>query len=62
MLGEKISKIIANMPFNFQVGDKTVDLSLSLSLGVAGYPAHGEDAETLISTADSELYKAKGSK
>jgi diguanylate cyclase (GGDEF)-like protein len=60
MLSEKISNIIAKQPFNFQAGDQSIQLNLSLSMGVAGYPAHGQDAETLISVADNQLYKAKG--
>ncbi|MGP8244620.1 MAG: diguanylate cyclase [Bryobacteraceae bacterium] len=33
--------------------------SVSLSLGVASYPNHGVDAETLLSAADRGLYEAK---
>jgi diguanylate cyclase (GGDEF)-like protein/putative nucleotidyltransferase with HDIG domain len=32
---------------------------LTISLGVASYPAHGDDAEALMKTADRALYAAK---
>ena len=33
--------------------------SVSLSLGVASYPDHGLDAETVLAAADRGLYEAK---
>jgi diguanylate cyclase (GGDEF)-like protein len=59
LLGEKINKIISRQPFNFQQQDQIVQLPLSLSMGVAGYPFHALKAEDLIETADNELYKDK---
>ncbi len=35
------------------------DATLSASIGVAGYPAHGTDLPTLLHSADSALYVAK---
>jgi diguanylate cyclase (GGDEF)-like protein len=32
---------------------------VSLSIGVAGFPAHGDSAEGLIHQADQALYRAK---
>jgi diguanylate cyclase (GGDEF)-like protein len=37
------------------------DPPLSMSIGVAACPSHGEDAETLIDTADRAMYRAKAS-
>ena len=34
-------------------------LSVTISAGVAGYPLHGGDAETLLTLADDALYDAK---
>lgn len=35
-------------------------INLSCSIGVACYPADGEDADTLLSHADSDMYRIKG--
>jgi diguanylate cyclase (GGDEF)-like protein len=35
------------------------DPPVSMSIGVAGCPSHGDDAETLIDTADRAMYRAK---
>jgi diguanylate cyclase (GGDEF)-like protein len=59
MLGDKIKKIISRQPFNFQVNEEIVQLPLSLSIGVAGYPFHALKSEALIEVADNELYKDK---
>jgi len=37
--------------------DKTI--TISISIGVAIYPVHGEDAETLLHNADKAMYTAK---
>ncbi len=42
-----------------QVGDRT--LSMSLSIGVACFPADGADVETLLRNADTAMYNAKRS-
>lgn len=62
LLAEKIKNIIAHQPFAFQDDDQIVQLNLSISVGVAGYPVHGQNVETLVSAADEALYKAKGEK
>lgn len=38
------------------------DLSVGTSIGIALYPAHGADAETLLKRSDSAMYRAKQSK
>ena len=32
---------------------------VTLSIGVAAFPAHGGDAQSVISSADAALYRAK---
>jgi len=39
------------------IGDQTVDLGAGI--GIAGYPAHGENAEILLSHAELAMYAAK---
>ncbi|MEW5773236.1 MAG: diguanylate cyclase [Thermodesulfobacteriota bacterium] len=36
-------------------------LKVTASLGVAAYPEHGQDVETLLAAADAALYRAKES-
>lgn len=50
-------KILAVLSFPFLVGEREVHVSASL--GVAVYPADGEDAEVLLSRADIAMYRAK---
>jgi hypothetical protein len=33
---------------------------VTVSIGVASYPAHGKDLDVLVKAADDALYKAKG--
>ncbi len=35
------------------------DIHLGASIGIAGYPEHGDDAETLLKHADFAMYRAK---
>ena len=37
------------------------EVAISTSIGVAIYPQHGEDIETLLSNADTAMYEAKRS-
>ena len=50
-LAERIRKRLAAEPFSAGV--------VTLSFGVAEYPAHGDSGEKLISVADAALYEAK---
>lgn len=59
MLGEKIRKIITKQPFSFQVDDEIVQLPLSFSMGIAGYPFHALNSVALLEFADNELYRDK---
>jgi diguanylate cyclase len=56
-LAEKmVSRISETFEFNGTV------LSISISIGIAIYPADGETADMLFKNADTAMYKAKGSK
>lgn len=54
-LADKILHCISRIPF--QVQGKT--LRLTTSLGVAFYPEHATDAESLLAHADAAMYQAK---
>ncbi len=54
-LAERIVRAIAAIPFRFEGHN----LRLTSSLGIALYPVHGLDAETLVAHADAAMYQAK---
>jgi diguanylate cyclase (GGDEF)-like protein len=59
-LGQLATRIIASM-------EKPVltiqhkEIKLGISIGIASYPLHAKDGESLISAADSAMYISKGS-
>jgi diguanylate cyclase (GGDEF)-like protein/PAS domain S-box-containing protein len=53
-IAQKIVKAF-NEPFHLDVGDLTV----TASIGVAMYPLHGQDIDTLMNKADAAMYLAK---
>ncbi len=57
-VGDKVSRIQATLaePLAAEFGGVGMP---SCSIGVACYPADGEDADTLLSHADSEMYRIK---
>jgi diguanylate cyclase (GGDEF)-like protein len=50
-------KILSAVSRSIPVGEREV--SVTASIGIALFPLHGTDAETLIHNADSAMYKAK---
>jgi diguanylate cyclase (GGDEF)-like protein len=50
-------KIVALFETPISVGQQALDVGASI--GVAGFPAHGEDADTLLRHADAAMYAAK---
>jgi diguanylate cyclase (GGDEF)-like protein len=51
------NKVLATLSSAGHLGDHVVDLTASI--GISVYPAHGEDADTLIDRADTAMYFAK---
>jgi diguanylate cyclase (GGDEF)-like protein/PAS domain S-box-containing protein len=51
------TRIVNSLSGEFVVQDRS--LRISCSLGISIFPAHGEDAETLIKNADAAMYSAK---
>jgi diguanylate cyclase (GGDEF)-like protein/PAS domain S-box-containing protein len=53
-------KLVEAMRLPFNLGEALVDVGLSI--GIAQFPEHGEDAETLLRRADVAMYVAKRNK
>jgi diguanylate cyclase (GGDEF)-like protein len=52
---KRIRKRLARETF----GNEKTKIPITISMGIATYPDHGEDPETLVSRADAALYQAK---
>jgi diguanylate cyclase (GGDEF)-like protein len=50
-------KILKSFKETFELG--TCNLPITASLGMAIYPAHGDDIDTLMKKADIAMYRAK---
>jgi len=50
-------RVLVEIKQPFQVRER--DIHLGVSIGIAGYPEHGDDAETLLKHADFAMYRAK---
>jgi diguanylate cyclase (GGDEF)-like protein/PAS domain S-box-containing protein len=50
-------KILRALALPYLINNKSLDINVSI--GVSTYPADGQDAEGLISTADNAMYEAK---
>src|ERR1700694_2210557 len=53
------SKVIKTVSKHYDIGGRTVNISISAGVGI--YPAHGQDAATLLKSADLALHAAKHS-
>ena len=56
-IAERIRRMVANT--RFEVDTSSEPIRATVSLGVAGYPMHGDDANELIHQADLAVYRAK---
>ncbi len=54
---EKIRQHVESIVFDDIVAGKT--LKITISIGIASFPEHGTNQETLVGAADSALYRAK---
>ncbi|HTJ73742.1 MAG TPA: GGDEF domain-containing protein [Acidimicrobiales bacterium] len=54
-LAEKIRAAVANSPFEIDTGS----LDITISVGVAAYPEHGDAGKDLVAAADAAMYQAK---
>jgi diguanylate cyclase (GGDEF)-like protein len=55
VVAERVRQSVAKL----QCGGKEEAFSITISIGIAGYPTDGENAELLLSSADNALYQAK---
>jgi diguanylate cyclase (GGDEF)-like protein len=53
------SKLIKTVSKQYEVGERMIKITISAGIGI--YPAHGEDAATLLKSADLALHEAKHS-
>lgn len=56
-----VTKVIHGVSQPYSVHSRTLNVSISVSVGVGVYPTHGEDADTLMKSADLALFEAKRS-
>ncbi|TSA14697.1 MAG: diguanylate cyclase [Betaproteobacteria bacterium] len=54
-------KIISAIGAPFRLGAQERSVDIGTSIGIALYPAHGLDADTLVKAADAAMYSAKES-
>ena len=50
-------KVLDTLSQPFRIGGNTIEISVSI--GIAVYPQHGDGAHTLLKNADSAMYRAK---
>ena len=58
-VGQVAAKILEALSVEFRLGQESV--YISASIGIAFYPIHGEDMDSLIRSADRAMYDAKNS-
>ncbi|MBE0613980.1 MAG: diguanylate cyclase [Burkholderiales bacterium] len=52
-------KIIAALGVPFELGAERTSVEIGASIGIAVYPADGDDADALVKAADAAMYEAK---
>jgi diguanylate cyclase (GGDEF)-like protein len=56
-VAERLRTVVEEQPFEI---DPNNQISMTVSIGIAGYPADADSAEALVAAADTGLYAAKG--
>lgn len=62
-VAQKVAQKIINelgAPIGVKDGDDTAQAHIGASIGIAFYPDHGKDMETLLKVADKSMYNVKG--
>lgn len=59
-MAERLRGLVVSRPFVYKRPDgSSVEIPITVSLGVAAIPGDAEEAELLVSAADKALYAAK---
>lgn len=58
-IANKLVDVVANTPFAVEVNDEQKTVKVTISVGIANYPIHGDTVQGLIEFADQCLYRAK---
>lgn len=59
LIAERIRSDVARCELPPRPGSGAAPVTLTASIGIAGFPDHGETAETLLERVDQALYRAK---
>ena len=57
--GVEVAERIRNRLAHTKLDDEKKKVGITLSIGVAEFPRHGDTAQTIIAAADAALYQAK---
>ena len=61
VVAERLGAVVRGEPIEVDVAGKPVRIPVTVSIGVAVYPDHGESGQQVLDAADEALYAAKAS-